>query len=484
MKKLMFDDDVKSSLIRGTELINRAVETTFGPKGRNVIIKNLGGVHVTKDGMTVASHVNSEDPFEQVAVDIIKELSQKTAKDVGDGTTTCVLLTYILVMLNKDKKDIVPGELQRVLQEDCAKVVKYLEAHKKEITTFDEIKKVATLSANNDEKLGTLIAEAYNQVGKYGIVNIQESRQCEDYYEVSKGMQLENGYASPFFINTKDNTCELDNVLVHITQDKIETNKQFLPLAEKAIKEGKSLLVVATDMDTFLQEAMIQNSREHRLDSCFVKMPHHGRFKDMFIEDVKRILGTSMTCEKVIITKDNTTFIGCHTDQDNEEYIKDIEHQLTFKELAPAEEKIYTKRLANFKGGICTIKVGGYAETEIREKKDRIEDAVCATKSALLYGILPGGGTSLLQAYKNVEVSDYFKDALIYPFKTLCKNCNKDIKENEITFDRVYNFKTEEFGDMIDIGVIEPFMVTKTALENAVSAASLILTSGCSIINM
>ena len=164
--------------------------------------------------------------------------------------------------------------------------------------------------------------------------------------------------------------------------------------------------------------------------------------------------------------------------------VKDIEHQLTFKELAPAEEKIYTKRLANFKGGICTIKVGGYSETEIREKKDRIEDAVCATKSALLYGILPGGGTSLLQAYKNVEVSDYFKDALIYPFKTLCKNCNKDIKENEITFDRVYNFKTEEFGDMIDLGVIEPFMVTKTALENAVSAASLILTSGCSIINM
>lgn len=481
---LMFMDNVsfeKESMMRGVKLISDAVKTTYGPNGQNVLIQTLGGVHITKDGMTVATYVTSDDPEAQVAIDVIKELSQKTAKDVGDGTTTCVVLANALVEAYKNGTSN-PIETQRTLQKQCKQVVEFLQTKRKDTNGIDDIRKVATIAANNDEQLGSLIAEAYDKVGKYGVVNIEESSQCEDYYEVHEGLQLDSGFASPFFINTQDNTCELTNVLVHITQGKISGNDDILPLAEKALQQGKTLLIIATDMETFLQEALLKNSREHVLESCFVKMPHHGVYKDMFIEDIKRLLGTTMCCDKVIVTRDTTTFIGCHSDIDNTEYIKEIQHKLEAPELSEAETKIYSKRLANFLGGVCTIKVGGYSQTEIKEKKDRVEDAVCATRQALLTGTLPGGGVSLMRAADVLPLDEKFKQVLKTPITLLLENSNLEKVELSNTFDCGVNFKTGEVGNAYELGVIEPFSVTKTSLENAVNAATLILTSGCVLI--
>lgn len=484
MKNVIFNDDVKNSMLKGVQLISDAVGTTYGPNGRNVIIKTLGGIHITKDGMTVATNMVSDDPYEQMAMDVVTELSQKTAKDVGDGTTTCVLLTKAIVDAYKDVKDN-PIGVQRMLQDQTKKVVAWLENKKKPVENFEDLVPVATVAANNDPKIGALIAEAYTNVGKYGIVNIEESQLCEDSCELHEGLQLDSGFASPFFINTQNNTCELENVLVYITQESIMKNADILPIAEKALQQQKSLLIIATNMETFIQEAFLKNAREHILESCFVKMPHHGIYKDMFIDDLKRLLGSTMTCDKVIVSKSATTFIGCHTDCDNTKHIEEIEYKLKNPELSETEQRIYSKRLANFKGGICTIKVGGYSQTEIKEKKDRIEDAVCATKAALLHGTLPGGGVSLYRASQELDLDDTFKKALQVPLITLAKNSTVSINAiKDSDFETTIDFKKEKVGNAYKMGVIEPFQVTKVSLENAVTAASLILTSGCSIIKI
>ena len=481
MKKVMFNDQVKEKLISGVNLLADAVETTYGPNGRNVIIKHQGGIHITKDGATVATYVSSEDPAEEMAIDVIREVAKKTAKDVGDGTTTSIVLARALINEIKNEQDN-PIEIQRKLQNDCQTIIKFLEDNKKDINSFEDIKKVAIISTNNYEKLGTLIAEAFNKVGKYGTVNIGESTGVEDTYEVTEGMQIESGYLSPFFINSDDNTCTLENVLVYISKDKIKENKDILDIADQAYEQRMSLLIVAPDIESTVQHTLLLN-KQQGFESCCIKSPNTGYYRDIMIGDMQNILGSSMKCKKVVVTKDTTTFIGCNSDTDLTSVIESIEHKLQNNELSEPELLFHSKRLANYAGGICTIKVGGFSEVEIKEKKDRIEDAICATKAALTGGVLPGGGKALFEASHIPGLS--YKTYLNTPQNIITKSIQSLVEERYSHPYKIWdgwNIKTKEFVDLYENGVIDPFLVTKTALENAVSAASLILTNGCSII--
>lgn len=483
---VLFNENAKTPLIEGVNLIGQAVATTFGPNGKNVIIKNMGGIHITKDGATVARYVNHKDPIVTMGIDVIRQIAVKTAKDVGDGTSTATILARAIVNELKDNTDH-PIQIQRDLEEDVKKVINYLESIKKEITSYEDLVKVATLSANNDETIGKLIAEAYQKVGKEGVVNFEESNDITDSIVYTTGMQLDNGYASPYFINSDNNTCELENVYIAISPEKLTELKQILPYAEHALKLGKeldrkmSMLVVAPKIESQIIKFLLMNNEQ--LPSCAIITPNHGIYRDIILDDVKSILGDKLVCDKIEVSKDNTVLIGGNSvKEDVDKKIEDIRRKLNSKSLSEFEVLFHKKRLANLNGGIATILIGGYSRVEIIEKKDRVEDAVAAVKAALDGGILPGGGVSLLRASK-LDLK-YLWKIITRPFDELSLNSNVLITTVNEDDWQGFNFKTMQEGDMYEMGIIDPFLVTKTALTNAVSAASLILTNGCSILNM
>ena len=484
---VLFDENAKSPLIEGVNLIGKAVATTFGPNGKNVIIKNRSGIHITKDGATVAQYVNHEDPIVTMGIDVIKQIAVKTAKDVGDGTTTSTILAQAIVNELKDNTDH-PIQIQRDLEEDVKKVITYLESIKKDIDSYEDLVKVATLSANNDEVLGKLIADAYQKVGKEGVVNFEESNDITDSIVYTDGMQLESGYYSPYFINTDNNTCELENVYVAIIEEKLTEIKQIQPYAEHAIKLGKeldrkmSMLVIAPKIESQIIKFLVMN--QDVLPSCGIITPNHSIYRDIILDDLRDILGDKLVCDKVEISKDNSVLIGCNSIKDKvDKKVEDIRKKLTSKSLSEFEILFHKKRLANLAGGIATIMVGGYSKVEIIEKKDRVEDAIAAVKAALDGGILPGGGVSLLRSSYKLELN-YLTSILKEPFNILKENSNfNEILSRSNDWQGI-NFKKGNAGDMYEMGIIDPFLVTKTALTNAVSAASLILTNGCSILNM
>ena len=484
---VLFNEDAKIPLIEGVNLIGQAVATTFGPNGKNVIIKNMGGIHITKDGATVARYVNHNDPIVTMGIDVIRQIAVKTAKDVGDGTSTATILARAIVNELKDNTDH-PIQIQRDLEEDVKKVIDYLESIKKEITSYEDLVKVATLSANNDETIGKLIAEAYQKVGKEGVVNFEESNDITDSIVYTTGMQLDNGYASPYFINSDNNTCELENVYIAISPEKLTELKQILPYAEHALKLGKeldrkmSMLVIAPKIESQIIKFLLMNNEQ--LPSCAVITPNHGIYRDIVLDDVKTILGDKLICDKVEVSKDNTVLTGGSPIQEEvDRKVEDIRRKLNSKSLSEFEILFHKKRLANLNGGIATIMVGGYSKVEIIEKKDRVEDAISAVKAALDGGILPGGGVSLLRASK-LDLK-YLDKVVKTPFNILYDSTNLGNKTISTKEDwEGFNFKLGTYGNMYEMGIIDPFLVTKTALTNAVSAASLILTNGCSILNM
>lgn len=485
---VLFNEDAKTPLIEGVNLIGQSVATTFGPNGKNVIIKNMGGIHITKDGATVARYVNHKDPIVTMGIDVIRQIAVKTAKDVGDGTSTATILAQSIVNQLKDNTDH-PIQIQRDLEEDVKKVIDYLESIKKEITSYEDLVKVATLSANNDETIGKLIADAYQKVGKEGVVNFEESNDITDSIVYTTGMQLDNGYASPYFINSDNNTCELENVYIAISNEKLTELKQILPYAEHALKLGKeldrkmSMLVIAPKIESQIIKFLLLNNDQ--LSSCAIVTPNHGIYRDIILDDIKSILGDKLVCDKVEVSKDNTVLIGGNSiKEDVDKKIEDIRRKLNSKSLSEFEVLFHKKRLANLNGGIATIMVGGYSKVEIIEKKDRVEDAVAAVKAALDGGILPGGGVSLCRSSFKTKLK-YLNNIVTTPIKILAENSGSADNWVDTANDwEGINYKTLEKGDMYEMGIIDPFLVTKTALTNAVSAASLILTNGCSILNM
>lgn len=481
-RNVRFSKEAKDALIEGVNLIGNAVKTTFGPNGNNVVIKARDGVHVTKDGATVATFVNDPDPFVSMGIEVLRDIANKTAKDVGDGTTTATILSQSIINLLKNQSS--PIEVVRKLNKDCKKVIDFLEKNKKEITCKEDLVKVATLSANNDPVIGELIAKAYYQVGKDGIVTFEESENVEDKIEYTEGFQIKNGYSSPYFINTSKNTCELENVYVYISETKLQEVKKISEIADSAVRNKKSLLLIAPEFDSEILVFLFRN--QNLLKSCTVISPNHGIYRETMLSDIKDILGESNTCQKVIITKETTTFIGCNSNKQSiTKKVEDIKKLIKEDCLEKFDLDFHKKRLANFTSGIATIYVGGYSKVEIKERKDRIEDAICATKAALDEGILPGGGFALLRAADNLKL-DYLSQVLRTPVLLLRKNSDNDILLNydKTDFWKGQDFKNNTEGDLYDMGIVDPFLVTKTALENAVSTASLILTCECSILNM
>lgn len=479
-KMVKFDNEVKDSLIQGVKLIANAVQTTFGPDGRNVIIKNKGGIHITKDGATVASYVDSDDPLVQIGIDTVREVSLKTAKDVGDGSSTSIILAREILNFCKDL-DENPIDIQKGLKQECDLVIQELNKLKKEITDEKDLRAVSILSTNNDVQLGNLIADAYLKVGKEGVVNMEQSSDVIDSVVYTEGLEIESGYMSPYFINTNNNTCELTNVLVHISEFAIDEISQIVNVADRAVREGKQLLIIAPKIHSSVLRFFILN-KSGKLESCCITSPGFKHFRDTILQDVRNILGETMVCEKVIVNKDTTIFSGCKSNKEKvESEIVAIKEKLASKTLDEVETKFHSKRLANYIGGIATIYVGGYSQIEITEKKDRVEDAICAVKAALDGGILPGGGTALFYCENKLNLK-YLKNVLTMPLSILMQmaSYNKCIPSQEWMG---INLRTHECGNMLDMGIIDPFLVTKTALENAVSVASLILTNECLIVN-
>lgn len=477
-ENVKFDQEGRQKLIEGVNLIADAVEKTYGPQGKNVCIQYPTSVKITKDGATVAAAVNDPDPFISMGIDIMKDISVKTAETIGDGSTTSLVLARALVNEFKDEPN--PIELSRELNKDSQNVINWLKEHKKEVTNSEELVKVATLSANNDTSIGKIVAEAFDRVGKDGIVQFIESGDVQDHVEYTEGFRIDSGFSSPYFVNNFKGQCVLDNVMVYISDTKMEETKKVQELAGRAMVANKSLLLIAPQFDSEIIINLARNlydkNGNDKLKSCTVQSPEHRTFRDTLLEDLRLLLGDTMCCDKVVIDQNTTTFIGTEGNTEKiKERIEQIRQIVEEGKVSELEMNFHKKRLANFTSGIATIYVGGYSEVEVKERKDRVEDAVMATQAALDKGILPGSGF-ISRVPK--EVAGKLYSVLQIPYQLLSNG--KPIADCD--YWEGFNFKTGEFGNLYDMGVIEPFAVTENCLLNAVSTASLILTCDCLIL--
>lgn len=470
---IKFNEECREAIIKGVNIAADAIGNTFGPNGTNVIIRTGADIHLTKDGATVADAVKQDDPYIGIGIELIRRISRQTADTVGDGSTTSALLAREIVNAYKDNKN--PIDLSRKLVADCAEIVNWLDARKKVCTSKEDILKVATLSANNDPVIGELVATAYDKVGKDGLVLFTESEDVNDRVEYTEGFRIDNGFSSSYFVNTPEGNCELENVMVYISDSKMEEVKDLAKIADVAMRAKKSLLVMAPGFDSEL--LVFLNINKELLKACTVISPNHRMYREIMLNDIKTILGDSMCCDKVILTKNNTTFLGCHNDKDKiQSKITEIQERMK-NTSAETEINFLKKRFANFTSGIATIKVGGYSRVEVKERMDRVEDAVKAAAAAYT-GLLPGGGQALMHA--SLSLDNKLTSIIKTPY-TLLKTNNENPALGD--FWTGFNWKTGECGNLYEMGVIEPFLVTKIALENAVNTASLILTCNCAILS-
>ena len=519
-ENVKFGSDARSKIIEGANLATSAVETTFGPNASCVMIRKNGLLKSTKDGATVMDSVNDPDPYIQMGIDVIKEASIRQAKTVGDGSTTVAILANEIINQYKDNPD--PIKVSRYLKQAGEEIIEYLKKYKKEISSLEDIKKVATLAANNDPIIGNLIAEAFYKVGKEGLVTYQESEDVKDRVEYTEGFKIDNGYESPYFINTSKNECVLENCIVYISDTKLDEGKEMENIAGKAYREGKSLLLIAPEFDSgltlFLSRNMFNQDGSKKLMSCEVVSPNFGVMRETMLEDMRILFGESSECEKVVITKDSTTFIRYHPSDRLEERIQSVRDILKDSILSEIEEMFHQKRLANFTSGMATIYVGGFSKVEMKERCDRFEDAIMATKCAMDGGILPGGGLALakaglatcdteytrLDAEFNVDFGTENEDKIVNVLKAPFRKINKAEPENTrkqitISFNNGNPIKGEYLvpldfweGNTKDCfpvnfyekGIIDPYLVVKATIENAISVASTILTTNCAILNI
>lgn len=456
---VIFKNEAKEKLIEGVNLITDAISVTYGPKGLQCAIKSHCGVKLTKDGATVAQSVNSQDPYVSMGIELIREISKKTADEVGDGSSTVAILARAIIEKFKGVQDSI--ELYRELQNYTDKVISTLKEWSIPIESKEDICKVASLSANNDTKIGNIIAEAYYKVGKNGLVTFEQSDEAIDRIEYSKGFRVDSGYSSPYFINTSKGTCELENVLVYISDTKMDEVKEVIALAEEAMKQKKSLALIAPEFNSEIY--IFLKSNLELLKSCTIISPNFRNYRQIMMDDIKDILGETSSCQKIICDSKTTTFIGYQSNTENiNKKIDLIQNIIKDNVMNQFDIDFNKKRLANFTSGIATIYVGGYSRAELLSKMDLYEDAVNATKQALLDGVLPGGGAALLKVSKDYD--NDFGEILQTPAKLLR------------TLDISYN-------EMLKRGILEPYNVTKATLVNAVSIAGQILSCNCAIVN-
>ena len=519
-----YGDDSRKKLIDGVNQLADAVVTTLGPNGRNVVIQSEHGIpQSTKDGVTVAKAIELEDTVENTGAQLVKQAAIRTAEQAGDGTTTSTLLAREMVNAGSRYSDkghnIV--EIKRGIDKCVKEHVDYIRNQSQDISSEDQLRQVATISANNDEEVGELIASAMEKVGRDGVVTIEESRTGETYLETVEGLQFDRGYKSPYFVTNNDTmSTTLKDAAILFYNGRITTVKDLLPLLENLSNQSKSLLIVAEDIDGEALATLIVNKMRGILNVCAVKAPDFGDRRTLLMNDMAALTGGQVVdkdkgmkldkfdlnwlgeCRTVTVSKEQTTIVdGAGEEEAIEGLCAELQSQIE-NSTSPFETEKLQERLAKLVGGVAVIHVGGNTETEMREKKDRVDDALQATKAANEEGIVPGGGLALLRASHSVNCEDSMtnndqkigcsivKAALRKPFKQILENAGVE-DSSRIEFSVTsgeklgtgYNIKTGRFDDFLKTGIIDPTKVTRCALENAASIAGTILLTECTVVN-
>src|SRR5881398_3464207 len=520
-KQLQFDENARHALLRGVEKLAKAVKATLGPSGRNVILdKKFGSPTITKDGVTVAKEIELEDPYENMGAQLVREVASKTSDVAGDGTTTATVLAESIYRegLRNVTAGANPTSLQRGINKAVDAIVEELKKISKKVSDRSEIAQVATVSANWDKTIGEIIADAMDKVGKDGTITVEEAKSIETTLDVVEGMQFDKGYLSPYFVtNAEAMEAVLENAYILIYEKKISSLKDLLPLLKKVAKAGRPLLIIAEDVEGEALATLVVNKLRGTLQVCAVKAPGFGDRRKAMLEDIAVLTGGKMISEdlgiklenikledlgkakRVTIDKENTTIVeGSGKNTDIQGRVAQIRRQI--EETTSDYDRVkLQERLAKLAGGVAVINVGAATETEMKEKKARVEDALHATRAAVEEGIVPGGGVSLLWAQKTLDRAkgsdedekigvEIVRRALEEPMRMIAQNAGAEasivvgkVKESKDK-NFGYNAQTDAFEDLVAAGVIDPTKVTRTALQNAASIASLLLTTECVVV--
>jgi chaperonin GroEL len=518
-KEIFFSDKARSGLFEGVTKLTDAVKVTMGPRGRNVLIqKSYGAPHITKDGVSVAREIELMDSLENMGAQLVKEVASNTADEAGDGTTTATVLAHAI--FKEGLRNITAGanpiEVKRGMDKASAAIIEELQKISKEVKDKKEIAQVATISANSDETIGNLIAEAMDKVGKDGVITVEEAKGINDDLEVVEGMQFDRGYLSPYFVtNSEKMTCEMETPIILLTDAKITSLKDLVPMLEQVQQSGRPLLIIADDLEGEALATLVLNRLKGVLNIVAVKAPGFGDRKKEMLKDIAILTGATLITEelgltlekatladlgqatRVVIDKDNTVIVdGKGNKNAVVARVNEIKTQVGTTTSEYDKEKLQ-ERLAKLSGGVAVIKVGAATETEMKEKKDRVDDALSATKAAVDEGIVIGGGAALIKASQAVKLDHLKEDeavgaeiilrAVFAPMKQIAQNAGFDAGvvadkiANSTEANLGFNAATGEYVDMIEAGIIDPLKVERVALQNATSVASLLLTTEATV---
>ena len=519
-KEIKFDIKAREELKKGVDALANAVKVTLGPKGRNVILeKKFGAPHITKDGVSVAKEIELEDKFQNIGAQLVKEVASKTGDDAGDGTTTATLLAQAII--NTGLKNVAAGanpmDVKRGIDKAVAKVVECIKAQSQEVgDDFDKIENVARISANNDSEIGQLIAEAMKKVKKEGVITVEEAKGTTTSVEVVEGMQFDRGYISPYFVtNTEKMECEMDHPFILLFDKKISNLKDMLPILEATAQSGRPLLIVAEDVDSEALATLVVNRLRGSLKICAVKAPGFGDRSKEMLEDIAVLTGGIViseekglklegatvdmlgTAEKVSVNKETTVIVNGLGDKTAiAERVAQIKTQIETTKSTYDKEKLQ-ERLAKLAGGVAVLYIGAPSEVEMKEKKDRVDDALSATRAAVAEGIVPGGGVAYIRCISSLEGMkgdnddettgiEIIRRAIEEPLRQIVANAGLEgavvvQKVKEGTGDFGYNARTDSYENLFTTGVIDPAKVSRVALENAASIAGMFLTTECVI---
>ena len=519
-KDVRYNVEARELLKEGADALANAVKTTLGPKGRNVVIdKKFGAPRITKDGVTVAKEIELEDSFKNAGAQLVKSVASKTGDDAGDGTTTATVLTQAI--LTEGMKNVAAGanplDIKRGIDKAVAKVVEEIKSQAEKIeNSYEKIEQVATISGNNDPEIGKLIADGMRAVSVNGVITIEDAKGRDTVLKTVEGMQFDRGYLSPYFITEPEKMeCVMEKPYILIYDKKISNLKDFLPILNSAVQSGRPLLVIADDVDSEALTTLVVNRLRAQLKICAIKAPGFGDRRKAMLEDIAILTGGVVisedkglkleqatiemlgSAEKVTVTKDNTTIVNGGGDKQNiQDRIGQLKNEIENTTSTYDKEKLQ-ERLAKLSGGVCVLEVGAASETEQKEKKDRCDDALCATRAAIEEGIVTGGGVAYIRAQKALDgmTGDnadettgiaIVRRAIEEPLRQICSNAGIEgavvvnkVREGEGNFG--FNAKTEKYGDLREQGVVDPAKVTRVALENAASVAGMFLTTECVI---
>ena len=519
-KELKYNTEARELLKEGADMLANAVKVTLGPKGRNVVIdKKFGAPRITKDGVSVAKEIELDNAFQNAGAQLVKSVASKTGDDAGDGTTTATVLAQAI--LTEGMKNVAAGanplDVKRGIDKAVAKVVENLKEQAEQVEeSYDKIEQVATISANNDSEIGKLIADGMRAVSVNGVITIEDAKGRDTVLKTVEGMQFDRGYLSPYFVtDTEKMQCVMEKPLILIYDKKISNLKDFLPILDPAVQTGRPLLVIAEDVDSEALTTLVVNRLRTQLKICAVKAPGFGDRRKAMLEDIAVLTGGVViseekglkleqatvdmlgTAEKITVTKENTTIVnGAGAKENIQERIAQIKNEIANTTSSYDKEKLQ-ERLAKLSGGVCVLEVGAASETEQKEKKDRCDDALCATRAAVEEGIVTGGGVAYIRAQEALEgmTGDnadettgiaIVRRAIEEPLRQICSNAGVEgavivnkVREGKGNYG--YNAKNETFCDLREAGVVDPAKVTRVALENAASVAGMFLTTECVI---